>query len=83
VRLFGVFSILLFNQTGQLKVEKLELSFQQIDRKFILMLLQSHGFLEYIEAILLDERPSLNNTIIINFLFIFLPKVSRASCCQS
>ena len=48
---------------------------QQIDRKFILMLIQSHGFLEYMEAILLDERSSLNNSVIINFLNNFLPKV--------
>ena len=52
-------------------------SLQQIDRKFIVMLLQSHGFLEYIEAILLDERPSLNNNFIFSFIYIFLPKVGR------
>ena len=40
-----------------------------------MMLLQSQGFLEYMEAILLDERSSLNNTYILNFLFNFLPKV--------
>jgi hypothetical protein len=52
--------------------------FQQIDRKFILMLIQSHGFLEYIEAILLDERSSLNNSIIMNFLLKFLPQVTSS-----
>jgi hypothetical protein len=40
------------------------------------MLIQSHGFLEYIEAVLLDERSSLNNSIIMNFLMKFLPQVN-------
>jgi len=42
------------------------------------MLIQSHGFLEYIEAILLDERSSLNNSIIMNFLLKFLPQVTAS-----
>ena len=49
---------------------------QQIDRKFIQMLIQSHGFLEYVDAVLLDERSSLNNQYIFNFLCTFFPKVS-------
>lgn len=47
-----------------------------IDRKFILMLISSHGFLEYVDAVLLDERSSLNNPRIFNFLLLFFPKVS-------
>ena len=50
---------------------------QQIDRKFIQMLIQSHGFLEYVDAVLLDERSSLNNQYIFNFLVTFFPKVSN------
>ena len=49
---------------------------QQIDRKFIQMLIQSHGFLEYVDAVLLDERSSLNNQYIFNFLYTFFPKVA-------
>ena len=48
----------------------------QIDRKYVLMLLSSHGFIEYIDAVLLDERSSLNNFHIFNFLKTFFPKVS-------
>ncbi|XP_040568738.2 ubiquitin carboxyl-terminal hydrolase 34 [Lepeophtheirus salmonis] len=50
---------------------------QLIDRKFILMLISSHGFLEYVDAVLLDERSSLNNPHIFNFLLLFFPKVSN------
>ncbi|XP_059086581.1 ubiquitin carboxyl-terminal hydrolase puf-like [Tigriopus californicus] len=49
---------------------------EQIDRKFIMMLISSHGFLEYVDAVLLDERASLNNSHIFNFLLVFFPKVS-------
>jgi ubiquitin carboxyl-terminal hydrolase 34 len=49
---------------------------QQIDRKYVTMLVQSQGFLEYTEAVLLDERLSLNNSHIFNFLFTLFPKVS-------
>merc|ERR1719376_1383282 len=49
---------------------------EQIDRKFIQMLLSSHGFLEYVDAVLLDERTSLNNPHIFQFLYTFFPKVS-------
>ena len=49
----------------------------QIDRKFIQMLIQSHGFLEYVDAVLLDERSSLNNPHIFTFLYTFFPKVAN------
>ena len=49
---------------------------QQIDRKFIMMLVTSHGFLEYVDAVLLDERSSLNNSHVFNFLLNFFPKVN-------
>ena len=48
---------------------------KQIDRKFIMMLVTSHGFLEYVDAVLLDERASLNNSHVFNFLLNFFPKV--------
>ena len=48
---------------------------KQIDRKFIMMLVTSHGFLEYVDAVLLDERSSLNNSHVFNFLLNFFPKV--------
>ena len=50
---------------------------EQIDRKYVVMLLSSHGFIEYIDAVLLDERSSLNNFHIFNFLKTFFPKVSK------
>ena len=58
------------------------LLFQQIDRKFIMMLIQSHGLIDYVDAVLLDERASLNNAHIFNFLLTFFPKVnlSNGSC---
>ena len=39
------------------------------------MLISSQGFLEYVDAVLLDERTSLNNPHIFNFLYTFFPKV--------
>jgi len=50
-------------------------STKAIDRKFIMMLVTSHGFLEYVDAVLLDERSSLNNSHVFNFLLNFFPKV--------
>ena len=48
---------------------------EQIDRKYITMLQESNGFLEYVDSILLDERSSLNNSHIFNFLIAFFPRV--------
>ena len=48
-----------------------------VDRKFIQMLLQSHGFIEYVDVVLLDERASLNNSHIYNFIQNFFPKVCQ------
>ena len=39
------------------------------------MLEQSHGFLEYIGMILVEERNSLNNQFIFDFIQTFFPKV--------
>ena len=36
----------------------------------------SHGFLEYVDAVLLDERSSLNNQYVFQFLCVFFPKVA-------
>ena len=47
---------------------------KQIDRKVIMMLVTSQGFLEYVDAVLLDERSSLNNSHVFNFLLNFFPK---------
>ena len=48
--------------------------------KFCLTILSllffSHSCLEYIDSILLDERSSLNNQYIYQFLYTFFPKVS-------
>jgi len=49
---------------------------QRIDRKFVTLLTQSSSFLEYVDAVLLDERSSLNSDRIFNFLLAFFPKVS-------
>ena len=42
----------------------------------ISLLVDSHGFLEYVDAVLLDERSSLNNQYVFQFLYVFFPKVS-------
>merc|ERR1719384_2044281 len=40
------------------------------------LLVESHGFLEYVDAVLLDERSSLNNQYVFQFLYVFFPKVA-------
>jgi len=40
------------------------------------LLVESSAFLEYVDAVLLDERSSLNNQYVYQFLTIFFPKVS-------
>merc|ERR1712062_322308 len=50
-------------------------STEAVDGKFIMMLVTSHGFLEYVDAVLLDERSSLNNSHVFSFLLNFFPKV--------
>merc|ERR1719394_2364454 len=42
----------------------------------IALLVDSHGFLEYVDAVLLDERLSLNNQYVFQFLLVFFPKVA-------
>jgi len=42
----------------------------------IALLVDSHGFLEYVDAVLLDERSSLNNQYVFQFLLVFFPKVA-------
>ncbi|XP_071450552.1 ubiquitin carboxyl-terminal hydrolase 34 [Hetaerina americana] len=49
---------------------------QHVDRKYISMLTNSNYFVDYVEAVLLDERTSLNNGIIYNFLCIYFSKVA-------
>lgn len=51
--------------------------FQNVDRKYITMLTNSNYFVDYVEAVLLDERPSLNISIIYDFLVTYFPKVSN------
>ncbi|XP_039283222.1 ubiquitin carboxyl-terminal hydrolase 34 isoform X3 [Nilaparvata lugens] len=50
---------------------------QNVDRKYITMLTNSNYFVDYVEAILLDERPSLNIDIIYDFLVTYFPKVAE------
>merc|ERR1719309_1937227 len=42
----------------------------------VALLVDSHGFLEYVDAVLLDERSSLNNQYVFQFLYVFFPKVA-------
>jgi len=42
----------------------------------VALLVDSHGFLEYVDAVLLDERSSLNNQYVFQFLCVFFPKVA-------
>lgn len=48
---------------------------QHIDRKYIVKLVNSNYFVDYVEAVLLDERSSLNIPVIYNFLSTYFPKV--------
>ncbi|XP_049955909.1 ubiquitin carboxyl-terminal hydrolase 34 [Schistocerca serialis cubense] len=49
---------------------------QHVDRKYIGMLTNSNYFVDYVEAVLLDERSSLNIGIVYNFLCLYFPKVA-------
>ena len=61
------------------------ISFRNIERSTlnasISLLVDSHGFLEYVDAVLLDERLSLNNQYVFQFLYVFFPKVIYHSKC--
>jgi len=48
-----------------------------VDRKYITMLVNSNYFVDYVEAVLLDERTCLNNPIIYKFLSLYFPKVTN------
>lgn len=48
---------------------------QNVDQKYVDMLIQNTYLVEYLEAVLLDERTSLNQTPIYKFVSTFLPKV--------
>uniref|UniRef100_T1IPZ0 ubiquitinyl hydrolase 1 n=1 Tax=Strigamia maritima TaxID=126957 RepID=T1IPZ0_STRMM len=48
---------------------------EHIDKKYIEMLCTSNYLVDYLEAVLLDEQPSLNNPVIYQFCSIFFPKV--------
>ncbi|XP_034239169.1 ubiquitin carboxyl-terminal hydrolase puf isoform X4 [Thrips palmi] len=50
---------------------------QHIDRKYIVKLVNSNYFVDYVEAVLLDERSSLNIPVIYNFLSTYFPKVCK------
>jgi ubiquitin carboxyl-terminal hydrolase 34 len=49
---------------------------QHIDRKYISMLTSCNYFVDYIDAVLLDERSALTVNVIYEFLVAFFPKVS-------
>ncbi|KAJ8971929.1 hypothetical protein NQ314_000472, partial [Rhamnusium bicolor] len=49
---------------------------QHIDRKYINMLISCNYFVDYVDAVLLDERSALTVDIIYEFLTAFFPKVS-------
>lgn len=49
--------------------------FQHVDRKFISMLTSCSYFVDYIDAVLLDERMALTVDVIYEFLTVFFPKV--------
>ncbi|XP_052133303.1 ubiquitin carboxyl-terminal hydrolase puf isoform X2 [Frankliniella occidentalis] len=50
---------------------------QNVDRKYIVKLVNSNYFVDYVEAVLLDERSSLNIPVIFNFLSTYFPKVCK------
>jgi hypothetical protein len=54
---------------------------QHVDRKYITMLANSNYFVDYVEAVLLDERTCLNNPIIYSFLSMYFPKVTDLNYC--
>ena len=49
---------------------------ENVDKKVMLLLCNNSNFIDYVDAVLLDERPSLNNHIIYQFFCNFFPKVS-------
>lgn len=50
---------------------------QHVDRGYISMLTSCNYFIDYIDAVLLDERPALTVDIIYEFLTTFFPKVRK------
>jgi hypothetical protein len=44
-----------------------------------MMLANSNYFVDYVEAVLLDERTCLNNLIIYKFLLLYFPKVTNVN----
>lgn len=53
---------------------------QHIDRKYINMLTACNYFVDYVDAVLLDERSALTVDIIYEFLTEFFPKVWLITC---
>ena len=53
-----------------------EIYHSELDKSLIKMLCKSSYFMEYVDAVLLDERLSLNNQNIYQFFCNFFPKVS-------
>ena len=48
---------------------------EQVDKKVITMLCNNSNFMDYVDAVLMDERQSLNNHHIYQFFCNFFPKV--------
>lgn len=71
----GTYIILIYLSPEKFRVTFFALFFQQLDKKFISVLLSNNFFIDYVETILLDERTSLNVPVIYKFLSAFFPKV--------
>ncbi|KAL5008333.1 hypothetical protein ScPMuIL_013914 [Solemya velum] len=50
---------------------------EQVDKNCIQILCNCHFFVEYVDAVLLDERTSLNDRVIYQFFCNFFPKVHQ------
>ncbi|XP_048258866.1 ubiquitin carboxyl-terminal hydrolase 34-like isoform X4 [Haliotis rufescens] len=54
-----------------------EIYHSEVDRNYIKILCNTSSFIDYVDAVLLDERLSLNNHIIYQFFCSFFPKVHQ------
>lgn len=63
-------------QDGALFLTTFLFLLQHIDRKYISMLTSCNYFVDYIDAVILDERSALTVNVIYEFLVAFFPKVS-------
>lgn len=65
------------SMSSQTKYNSDIIFFQHLDQKYITILTTSNYLIDYVDAILLDERISLTIDVIYNFLVAVFPKVKK------